>query len=94
MDNQSSVQQIRLEHGILVTSVRLDQAATSPTFLHGVKSDEDIRRSLASCTVPKFQHLLHTNSHCAYPEQAEYIPQLHTVLQYVMFHYYRSVCAQ
>jgi hypothetical protein len=47
MDNQSSVQQIRREHGILVTSVRLDQAATSPTLLHGVKSDEDIRRSLA-----------------------------------------------
>jgi hypothetical protein len=54
MGNQSSVQQIRREHGILVTSVRLDQAATSPTLLHGVKSDEDIRRSwrhVLYCTV-------------------------------------------
>ena len=48
-DNQISVQQIRPEPGILVTSSRLDQAATSPTVVHGVKSDEDIGRSLASC---------------------------------------------
>jgi hypothetical protein len=49
-DNQISVNQIRPEHGILVTSVRLDQAATSLTFQHGAKSDEDIGRFLASCT--------------------------------------------
>jgi hypothetical protein len=47
---QSCVQQIRCEHAILVTSVRLDKAATSPTFVHGVKPDEGIRRSLTSRT--------------------------------------------
>ena len=50
MDNQNSVQRILLQHGILVTSGRLDQAATSPTFLYGVKSDEGIRRSLTPYT--------------------------------------------
>jgi len=67
----------------LVTSVRLDQAATSPTFLQGVKSEEDVRRSVASRTVPKCQHL-HISSHCACQQQAQYLPQLHTVaIRYV-----------
>jgi hypothetical protein len=44
-NNKHLVQQIRCKLVILVTSVRLDQAATSPTFVYGVKCDDDIRRS-------------------------------------------------
>jgi hypothetical protein len=68
----------------LVTSVRRDQAATSLTFLYGVKSNEDIRRSyrMASYTEGSLPHI---SQHCACPERVKSSAQLRTVLPYVKF---------